>query len=84
MPSDRIQRRIERLLDEAEEAADQRNWEEVGRLSRQVLALDGDNEDAPALISAAQLELRLDEERKNSDGSQAPVAPTAKTYNRLE
>ena len=40
MATERIQRRIDRLLDQVEEAADQEDWEAVRRLSRQVLALD--------------------------------------------
>ena len=36
MAMDRIQRRIERLLDQVEEAAEQEDWEAVHWLSRQV------------------------------------------------
>ncbi len=43
MATERIQRRIDRLLDQVEEAADQEDWEAVQRLSRQVLTLDPDN-----------------------------------------
>ena len=39
MATERIQRRIERLLDQVEEAADQEGWDVVRRLSRQVLEL---------------------------------------------
>lgn len=33
MPSERIQRRINRLLDQAEEAADRRDWPEAAQLA---------------------------------------------------
>ena len=57
MATERLQRRIERLLDEVEEAADQQDWDTVHRLARQVLALDPDNIDAPAFLNVAELEL---------------------------
>ncbi len=41
MATERIQRRIDRLLDQVEEAADQEDWEAVRRLAQQVL--DPDN-----------------------------------------
>ena len=51
MTSERIQRRIERLLDQVEEAANQEKWEAVCRLSRQILVLDSDNADARTNVS---------------------------------
>ena len=53
MVSERLQRRIDRLLDQAEEAADGQNWSDVRRLSNEVLGLDPDNDDAPGLLRAA-------------------------------
>ena len=55
MPSERIQRRIDRLLDQIEEAADQEEWETALRLSEQVLDLDPDDEDAHTFLRLAQL-----------------------------
>ena len=52
MATERIQRRIERLLDQVEEAADQGDWETVRSLAQQVLALDPENADAPAFQAA--------------------------------
>ncbi len=54
MPSDRIQRRIDRLLDQAEEAADQRDWRVVIECVRTVLSIDADNADARALMTMAE------------------------------
>ncbi|MCH7734753.1 MAG: serine/threonine protein kinase, partial [Chloroflexi bacterium] len=46
MPSERMQRRINRLLDQAEEAADARDWEVTAQSVRMVLRLDPGNQDA--------------------------------------
>ena len=53
MTTERIKRRIERLLDQIEEAADIEDWETVQRLSRQVVALDREHADAVALLEMA-------------------------------
>ena len=54
MPSERIQRRIDRLLDGAEAAADAEDWTLVRRKAAEVLGLDPENEDAPAMSRAAE------------------------------
>ncbi len=54
MPSERMQRRIDRFLDQAEEAVENREWDAAQEFCRAALALDGGNEDAQALLSAAQ------------------------------
>ena len=46
MPSERIQRQIDRLLDEVEEAMSGQDWEAVGERARSVLRLDPENQDA--------------------------------------
>ena len=53
MPSERVLRNIERLLDEADSAISQDDWPAVLRIAKRVLTLDPQNEDAPALIEAA-------------------------------
>ena len=53
MTTERIKRRIERLLDQVEEAADSKNWQEVHDLSRETLALDSENADAVAFLELA-------------------------------
>ena len=52
MASERSQRRIERLLDEADEAVIQLNWQVVRDRSLAVLALEPDNADAQTLLAA--------------------------------
>jgi class 3 adenylate cyclase/Cdc6-like AAA superfamily ATPase len=53
MPSERVQRQIDRLLDEAEAALARREWPRVHELSQDVLALDPENADARTFLDAA-------------------------------
>ncbi len=54
MASDRRQRRIERLLDEAEEAVSRYGWEAVREAAQAVLAFDPGNSDAEELLAGAE------------------------------
>ena len=54
MASERVQRRIDRLLEQIEEAMDQLNWESVRDCSQAVLALDAENRDATVFLAAAE------------------------------
>ena len=54
MASERFQRRIERLLDQIEEAMDQLDWESVREYARAVLRLDPENNDALSYLAAAE------------------------------
>ncbi len=56
MASERTQRQIERLLDEAEEAISQRDWGKVGNCARDVLRLEPGNSGALAFLAAAERE----------------------------
>ncbi len=53
MASERRRQRIERLLDEAEEAVTNEDWSTVASRARSVLAFDPDNADALDLITAS-------------------------------
>ena len=53
MTSERVQRRISRLLEQIEDAMDELNWESVRDCSQAVLALDAENQDAVAFLAAA-------------------------------
>ena len=79
MASDRIQRRIERLLDQIEQEADQRNWQLVLELSKEVLGFAPDNHDANAFLSVAE------ERLSDIPGpeTQETSLPTAGTNQRL-
>jgi tetratricopeptide (TPR) repeat protein len=54
MASERVQRQIDRLLDEAEAAFDASDWATVAERARKVLLLDEDNEDAATFLAAAE------------------------------
>ncbi len=70
MASDRIQRRIERLLDEADEAFAERNWPVVHANAQDVLRLDPENSEALTFFSAAKQAL-------DSPREPEPPAPAA-------
>ena len=54
MLSERIQRQIDRLFDEAEQAVRNEDWATVGACARAVLAFDAENADAAAFVQAAR------------------------------
>jgi tetratricopeptide (TPR) repeat protein len=53
MASERVQRRIERLLDQLDEAESQGNWESVRDLAQDVLEIDSDNTEAGAYLQSS-------------------------------
>jgi len=53
MPSERVQRKIDQLLEEAEKAIDAGDWPFVRARSEQALALDPENADAAGYLAAA-------------------------------
>ena len=57
MPSERIQRRIDAFLDEADEASTRGAWAAVTEKARAVLAIDEANEDAAAFLKMAEANL---------------------------
>ena len=57
LASERIQRQIDRLLDEAEEAVESGQWNVVRARAQTVLALDPDNADALTFSAAAERSL---------------------------
>ena len=81
MASERVQRRIDRLLDQIEEAIEQRGLGHVRGLAQDVIALDRDNSDAGAFLEAAEQRLSapgpayLDEDVQSASisGSQRPA-----------
>ena len=73
MVSERLKRRIDRLLDEAEEAADRREWATVRDLAGRALRLDGSDQDALGLIKIAE-DGEVDSEQA-SPGSTATGKP---------
>src|SRR5687768_16636424 len=70
MASDRIQRQIERLLDEAEAAVAARDWPKVRQAASDTLSLDPENVDGRALLAAADRALAVEDPA----GTPAPVS----------
>ena len=57
MASERSQRRIERLLDQIDEAESSGTWELVSTLAQDILDVDADNQEASAYLNAARRRL---------------------------
>ena len=76
MASDRVQRQVERLLDEAEEAINNDDWASVSSRARAVLAIDPDNKDGQSYLAAAERALGTSGattgERTSSNASSTP------------
>ncbi|MEO6397265.1 MAG: protein kinase [Tepidiformaceae bacterium] len=78
MASERIQRRIDTFLDEADEAASRRDWAVVVENVEAVLAIDPANEDALAFVQMAEAGLRASgKSAKGPSPSQEPSEPSA-------
>jgi hypothetical protein len=77
MASERVQRRIDRLLDQVEEAIDQLDWETVLARSQAVLALDPDNADAVNFLASAERALGSAASTANRDSKPASRSVSA-------
>jgi hypothetical protein len=53
MPSERVQRQIDRLLDQAEAAAGEEDWPRAADCARKVLVADPENQDAKVFLAMA-------------------------------
>ena len=60
MASEHVQRRIDILLDEADQAIAESDWSAVRDRAQNVLALDRDNGDAATFLAAADRALAAD------------------------
>ena len=76
MASERIQRQIDRFLDDAEEAVTQGNWTVAEDRARKVLALDPENSDALTYVAASNRALH-DSAPPTTSEPTAPTPPTA-------
>ena len=70
MATERVQRQIDRLLDEVEQAISRFDWGAARSGARAVLALHAENADALAYLAAAENELQA-----LIDGDQPTIAP---------
>ena len=75
MASERILRRLERLLDQIDEAEANGYWESVHDLALDVLAIDAENAEASAYLEAA--ERRVSRSANAVQQPPPPLAPTA-------
>jgi len=75
MPSPRVQRQIDRLLDEAEQAIVVHDWIQVQALAREVLSLDPENQDGAGFLASADRMLAVEQTPSvGAGGSPAPPA----------
>ena len=77
MPSERVQRQVDRLLDEAEAALADRDWARVRTLAEDALALDPDNADARGLLQGAERRLASDNALPAAAAAATPPTPAA-------
>ncbi len=76
MVSERIQRQIDRLLDQADEALTRFDWDSVRQCAEAVLAYDPENEDAKVHLSAVQ---RARGSEKSQTETAQPAGPEPAT-----
>ena len=61
MSSERFQRRIDRILDQLEAAADRRDWPAVRQGALDLLVFDPENEDAKKFVADAERALDVED-----------------------
>ena len=61
MASERFQRRIDRILDQLEDAADRRYWPAVRQGALDLLVFDPENEDAKKFVADAERALDVED-----------------------
>ena len=83
MPTERVQRRIDKLLDQAEIAADGREWQSALASIYAVLEADPENEDALTLKRMAEVASAQSGDSVPANGGSAPgaIANTETTAN---
>jgi len=79
MASERIQRRLERLLDQIDEAESQGNWESVRALAQDVLEIDANNTEAGAYLRSADRRLGAVPTTGSFQPGSAPPSPPTVT-----
>ncbi|MEC7749567.1 MAG: hypothetical protein VX572_11545 [Chloroflexota bacterium] len=77
MANERVQRRIDILLDEADQAIAQSDWSVVRDRTQNVLALDPDNGDAATFLAAADRALASSGQPPDSTSTPTSKEPTA-------
>ena len=72
MPTERIQRQIDRLLDEADKAIASQDRTTVGNRTRSALRLDPENQDAMSYLAFAERDQHLESPQPVAEHSTAP------------
>ncbi len=75
MASERIQRQIERLLDQAEEAMGSSDWKSVRDHAKVALGLDPENADALAFLASVEQVLEAESTLQSPQPGGSPTAP---------
>ena len=76
MPSERVQRQVDRLLDEIDTAVTDGDWEQARDLARDVLTFDSTHEEARAFLKVAERRLGATGTRADAgDPTGVPTAP---------
>ena len=76
MASERVQRQIDRLLDQAAEAAARQEWETVRARAQHVLTFDPENHDGIAFLAAAGRAVNASAPAPTQHAAPTPTAPT--------
>jgi hypothetical protein len=76
MPSERVQRRIDALLDEADEAISRRDWQTARELADAALGFDPDNDEATGFLLAAERALGTSGGAVSAQPDEAPTTET--------
>ena len=71
MPSERVQRRIDRLLDQADESLEEKNWQGAIEASEAALGFDPNNADAKSFFEAARRALNAASAGADGDAGDA-------------
>ena len=84
MASERFQRRIERLLDEADEAISRYDWESVRQAAQAVLAIDPENADGMTFLATVERALGESSAAASSSEPATTTPPAAQTVTSAE
>ncbi len=80
MASERVQRQIDRLLNEAEEAIILEDWSTVSSRARSVLRIDPDNSDELAYLAAAERDSGATTELSTREPAQTQASQPSSSF----
>ena len=77
MASERFQRHVERLLEEADDAISRYDWEAVRQAAQAVLAIDPENSDGLTFLATAEQAMGGSPSPQTSEPTPAPTSTAA-------